>query len=1030
MRALFVSMAVLSGCKSLEEFNEAPNPGTLPTPVVQPRDCNNYTFNGQTYDCSTMDVCDFSAESIPFRVACCDCDPSLCEPVGVEQCPDVEPPLEDPPEFDNEASSCMQCHNGSQYQDYAGTGMSNPHWVENPAAQYLECTQCHGGNPDGLGKDDSHVPRPPQLGDDAALALNPEAYFNYLTRQGLDKYPDYTVNGTTYTAIDFIQFLNPGDMRAVREGRSCGNSGCHQGEHAEWFEGSNIFTESGFYSNTTYTIGSPNAIPEYEDYYTGTASDYAYRAVVDPTWTYSPDTEDIGKIGQLVEVPEVAGWNDPTGFYNNPVYDANTIAAQRYADNQGGRYVNQVIAGSPLEDIIIESVIFQCGDCHAGASGANNRYADFRSSGCTVCHMAYSLDGRSLSTDPNVPKYEPANPDAIAAPERPHIKSHTILNVAKYINTPNGMVFVSGVNDNTCVGCHQGSNRTVLQFWGVRLDQNQDLVNNFQYPANPNTFVNTAQNTMLFDPAIQNATFNGRNANQYIDFEDYDADNRDDTPKDIHFERGMGCIDCHGSRDDHNGTKWKDPVSGSTIVDDPGIFSKMDQTVGVECESCHGDVDYYADYIPCENYSGVQVNCAADRFGNPIRNVEVDGAGNYWLTSRLDQVRHYIPQTRDTTVDTGKRHPINNLAIYSPNASYAMGRVNDFGNQIDGVGPMQTNPNLYEYDFSHMDNLACDTCHASWNNNCIGCHMQLQYNANPANFFFSNQTGERIVVQVTNADFSYINPVSYFIEVSGRGKIGSGQPGMKAFWRYVDLNGNQAAGITFSDRNGNGSNPDYAGSSQFPALSHNRIYAHSIRGRVDAQNEGTRQCVECHLNQAQIDNFGADYAQFWDEYVINQNYAFIDANYFANVIVPFIGQNTHNAQNHPAWVAMVAGLGTGAYQFQADGCPNNPIDANANRQFCNNVAPADRFDPNAVAYDLDRVVQYNGAANASFTKPMLSTQGILLRSGAQDATLSGPMGAELLTKLADPNLGIVLDSWLDSDGAPQGDAANYIQFNF
>jgi hypothetical protein len=1021
-------MAVLSGCKSLEEFNEAPNPGLI-TPTVVTPDCNNYTYNGSTYDCSTMDICDYSPESIPFRVACCDCNPSFCEPPTPEQCPDVTPPPPPPPEAEEEASSCMQCHNGSDKRDYKGNGITNPHYTDNIAAQYLECTQCHGGNPNGLGKTDSHVPAPPQIGDRQQLANNPEGYFNFLTRQGLDKYPDYGLNAVTgapYTAIDYIQFMNPGDMRAVKEGRSCGNTGCHGGEHELWFEGSNIYTESGFYSNTFYTIGSPNGIPEYEDYYTGTASDFAYRAVVDPAWNYSPATEDIGKIGQLLEVPEYAVWGDATGFYNNPIYDSNTIAAQRYADNQGGRYVNQVIEGSPLYQVVVESIIFQCGDCHAGASGANNRYADFRSSGCTVCHMQYSLSGRSLSTDPNVNKFEPANVDAIAAPERPHVKSHQLLNVAKYVETPDGMVFVSGVNDNACVGCHQGSNRTVLQFWGVRLDQNQDLVNNFQYPANPNTFVNTAQNTRLFDPTYENATFNGRNANQYIDYEDYDGDQRDDTPADIHFERGLGCIDCHGSRDTHNGTKWRDPVAGTDVIQYEGVYSKMDQTVGIECETCHGSEEYTADYIACENYEGVQVNCAVDRFGNPMRNVERDGAGNFWLTSRLDQVRHYIPQTYDTIVDTGKVHPINNLRIYSQNASYAMGRVNDFGNQIDGVGPMQTNADLHEYDFMHGDTMACDTCHASWNNNCFGCHLQLQYNDNAANFFFSNQTGERITVQVTNADFTYINPVWAFMEVSGRGKIGSGQPGMKAFYRYVDLNGNQAFGITFSDRNGNGSNPAFGGSSNFPALSHNRIYAHSIRGRVDAQNEGTRQCVECHLNVDMMNNFGADYIAFWDAYVINQDYNFINADYFNNVVIPHIGQNTHNNNNSPWMVAMMAGLGTGAMQMQADGCPNNPVDANANRQFCNNVAPADRFDPNAVAYDMDRVVQYNGAANASFTKPILNTQGILLRSGAQDATLSGPMGAELLTKLADPNLGIQLDSWLDSNGAPQGDAANWL----
>jgi hypothetical protein len=1026
-------MAVLSisGCKSLEAFEQPPDPGPNginPPPVVE-KDCNNYSYNGSTYDCSTLDACDFSAESIPFRVACCDCDPNLCNPVSAEQCPDVEPPPPPPPVAQEDAESCMECHNGSELNNYAGTGISNPHWVENVAAQYLRCTQCHGGDGAGLGKDASHVPRPPQLGnDDADLALNPEAYFNYLTRAGLDKYPDYTIGGKTYTALDYVQFLNPGDMRAVGVGRSCGNSGCHEGEHAQWFKYSNILTESGFFSNTFYTIGSPNGVPESEGLYTNTASDYANRAVSDPSWVYTGAPEDIGKIGRLLEVPELAGYNKPGGVWENPTYDANTLAANRYAANDGQHYAFQVIPGTPLEQIVREGINITCGDCHAGSSGANNRYADFRSSGCTSCHMAYSLDGRSLSTDPNVPKYEPVNPDAIAAPERSHIKSHTILNVAKYINTPQGMVFVSGVNDNTCVGCHQGSNRTVLQFWGVRLDQNADLVNNFQYPANPNTFVNTAQNVKLFDPAIQNATFNGRNANQYIDFEDYDADNRDDTPPDVHFERGMACIDCHGSRDAHNGTKWDDPVSGSVMVDAPGMFSKMDQTVGVECESCHGSEEYYASTIQGKDYEGNTITTVADRFGNPIRNVSVDGQGNYWLTSRLDQVRHFIPQTLDMVVDTGKRHPINNLAIYSPNASYAMGRANGL-DYSDGVGPMQQNPNLIPDDFSHSDRLDCDACHASWNNNCIGCHLQYNYNANPQNFFFSNSTGERIVLQQANADFTYINPVWYFLEVNPKGKIGSGQPGMKAFWRYQDLNGNLAFGLTFNDRNGNGRQNAFAGSSQFPALSHNRIYAHSIRGRVTDDNEGTRQCVECHLNVDQLANF-ADYPNFYTQYIVNQNYNFlVDNNVFATQIAN-IGQNTHNANNNPYWVAMVAGLGTGMLLMDANGCPVNPIDANANRQFCQNVAPADQFNINNVAYDLDRVVQVNGTANASFTKPLLNTQGVILRSGSQDATLSGPLGGDILVKLADPAAGRILDSYLDSNGNAQGGAANFILANF
>jgi hypothetical protein len=52
-------------------------------------------------------------------------------------------------------------------------------------------------------------------------------------------------------------------------------------------------------------------------------------------------------------------------------------------------------------------------------------------------------------------------------------------------------------------------------------------------------------------------------------------------------------------------------------------------------------------------------------------------------------------------------------------------------------------------------------------------------------------------------------------------------------------------------------------------MSHNRIMAYSIRGRTEAQKEGTNQCVTCHLNTAQIANFGADYQAFWTNYVVN-----------------------------------------------------------------------------------------------------------------------------------------------------------------
>ena len=36
--------------------------------------------------------------------------------------------------------------------------------------------------------------------------------------------------------------------------------------------------------------------------------------------------------------------------------------------------------------------------------------------------------------------------------------------------------------------------------------------------------------------------------------------------------------------------------------------------------------------------------------------------------------------------------------------------------------------------------------------------------------------------------------------------------------------------------------------------------------------------------------------------------------------------------------------------------------------------------------------------------------------------MAGPLGLRLVRRLTDPDFGIVLDSWLDADGLPQGNA--------
>ncbi len=883
------------------------------------------------------------------------------------------------------ASSCMKCHNGSLEHDYAGPGLENPHPF--PGADQLRCVTCHGGNPNGTDKDSSHVPPPPEIGDRNNWRNNRTAYFNRLTLTGLDKVADYTAGGRSYTALDYLQFINPGDLRVATQARGCGQ--CHL-PHADKVAGSTLATATGIFSGALYAAGADNKVSQNVGLYENTAADMSFRAVVDPSFQIDPTR--FGTVGELIEFPVYSQrQTGPNQIFNNPAYDSANLPQYLEADNR-------VTTDSPLAHLYHEQVAFTCGDCHLGSAGANNRYGDFRSSGCTACHMPYSLDGKSRSRDPNVNKLEPVDPDDIDPPELAHVRAHRIRSVKRTL--PNNQT-VEGIDDYTCAGCHQGSNRTVMQYWGIRLDQNQDLRRRHQYPAQPVAFRNTANDTRLFDPAVGNRTFNGRNANQYILFEDYDGDGRDDTPADVHYDAGMGCIDCHGSYDLHGGN-----------VNDPrsNIASRMEHATSIQCVSCHGTADGYAATVQGVDLNGNPAEVAVDDKGNPLAHVVKEPDGHFYMTSKLTGKRHYVVQTRDTVVDSGRRNPFTNTPIYSPKASFAMGRAD--GNSQTGIGPQQTGAPLSG--FSHADTMTCQSCHSAWTNTCMGCHLEGEYNTGNN---FSNITGDRIVFREKEADFVYQSPVPFQLAVGADGKIHQTCANTKMFFTWHDRNNTESQTFAFSDRNGQGN------TGRFPSLSHNVIMAHSIRGKVTPTDEGPRYCAACHLTNTGLQTYGTQYNAFRAA-MANDDFSSLDF----NMLRDHIGKNPGNHMESPMWVHMVAGLGSGLFLFDKDGFPVNPLDNDNNRKGGTGTAPAAQFDLNNVVYNLDKIVDATGAETASSNHALRNPAiGPVMRDGARNPRLAGPLGARLIRRLTDPTTGIVLNAWIDADGNLQGDAGNYVR---
>ena len=749
--------------------NDPNNPNSPPVEVPDPVDCDALAYGGGTINCSELlganNFCanvyegNYSPENPNFGLisACGTCEPSFfaspgvtCEGVGT--IPPPPPPAPVPPQDE----SCYRCH--------APAGYDGNHSIEDPHTwNSVQCTQCHGGDGTANNPVFAHVCPPPEVGNRQQQILDPRAFFLSFTTAGVQFLPNYEClqqDGTykATTSLEWLEFVNPGDLRSGEQGLGCG--ACHgataegpAGE--EYIKGGNVVgrvkrsvmgNATGLNSGTRHGIGAPNKFAERNSntvqYDWNSMADYGATAITDPN--YDPNDRAVGQVPSLA-APEVF-----TGiaFRDNQLYTADLVnnsyeLAQLNKQNYPNG-INNTVAEQLFQEVLNQA----CTGCHMQNAYNNNRTGDYRSTGCAACHFSTAALGRSASQDPNVPKIEPFDPNNLAPGERSHVADHRVRNVAKLPgpNNPGLRVAVQGVGDNNCIVCHEGSNRTVAQFHGYRLDQgtylygndnfnvvNQlgDLVNNLFFPSqNTVTFANR---TVLFG---ENQQFNNRFLTQWIDKEVWQADTTnlrnqasfDETPDDIHHANGMGCIDCHGTGAVHGRGQIYSRMKVQTHEND------------VLCETCHGTLDAYA-----EN-DGANI---LDQGGYPLTNTIVNNAfnGDFWLISKLNSSQHYIPQVKDivNAADAGgnKRYPpgstYSGQPLFSLVASYAMGRYQDQQSLQDGYGPIQpNNANIVmSNNFSHSDGyqyalgnvqgnnkgLECYTCHAAWQNNCIGCHL-------------------------------------------------------------------------------------------------------------------------------------------------------------------------------------------------------------------------------------------------------------------------------------------------------------------
>ena len=241
---------------------------------------------------------------------------------------------------------------------------------------------------------------------------------------------------------------------------------------------------------------------------------------------------------------------------------------------------------SPGDDYLRD----QCLRCHLWSSG-HERDGDYRGSGCIACHMVYSDDGVYEGNDKAIPKGQK---------DRPRLH-----------------VITTKIPSYQCIHCHNRGGRT-----GV-------------------SYIGTMESDGYGSPW---STEPGKKGGKKLHGKYYNH-----LTADVHYQKGMECIDCHTSQDLHG---------------DGNIYSKKWQAVEIECEDCHGTAEAYSNL--------------KSSWGNPLKNLKKEGS-KIILISKMDGKEREVPQTKDVITKgsptaqaaMGIASHMNNMECYACHAKWA-----------------------------------------------------------------------------------------------------------------------------------------------------------------------------------------------------------------------------------------------------------------------------------------------------------------------------------------------------------------------
>ncbi len=768
-----------------------------------------------------------------------------------------------PDEVAMKSVGCLTCHGGIEAMHET---------VE------LGCIDCHGGNADATTMGEGHVK--PSFPSSWKSSANPVRSYTLLNKE----------------KPEFIRFVNPGDLRVAD--KACGS--CHVTEVRN-VRKSMMTTSALLWGGAAYNNGIvSNKIYLFGESYSHDGKPQKINTVP------PPDEKEMKEKGVLPFVVPLPRWEITQVTDNFRSFERGGKVNRSNPSEIGipnpfeepGRPDNKLSSRGIGTELRISSPVLniqktRLNDPHLSFMGTNDHPGDYRSSGCTGCHVIYAND-RSPVHSGSYAKY--GNRGFSQSKDttiRKNESGHPILHQ-----------FTNKIPSSQCMVCHMHQPNAFVntffgyQMWDYETDGEKMYPAEQRYPTDAQAFSMLSKNpeeavlrglwgdydflaelTGLNSKLLrtQFADYHGHGwvfrgvfrQNRKGQFLDKDGNiipwnapdkfegviplvNRDGNVvpsgiastgtgnagqravllMDIHAEKGMHCVDCHFKQDNHGTGR---------------LVGEFHNAVEIQCIDCHGTVTALA---PLRT-SGVAASSTdplalTDLFtprSNDVkaRRFRKRGSTVIQRSALNDEVEWEVSQMRSDLDPSSPDH----------NPKAAKAHLMAVGG---GTWSADLDPRLLAHSYEKME---CQSCHTSWITNCFGCHLPQQANWKKNTNHFEGEQSR--------------NWTTYNPQVLRTDGFMLGLTGTTKGSKITTVRSSSA--LVLSSRNANReqiyTQQAPISAPGFSSQAFNPHFAHTVR------KTETRVCTDCHLSTNNDNNawmaqtllHGTNFVNFMGKYV-------------------------------------------------------------------------------------------------------------------------------------------------------------------